>query len=234
MGLGITIGVLKAFEGQEEILRGLRKSFSWANGGLRTAGLPPHEEPEDLNHDSCLSFGMVGYRGILLLRRYAAYLWDAQKVAPHRTREPGPADDPVLRGYLATCDWQVGAGGARLFRSPPGHGPSFDHLVFHGEDHGLYLPVRCDEVLLLATVGGTLTDSVGSSFALKKECRLLAMALEIPEGMDPESEELHAVAEEPEDRGPPWRRFGMEALTCVQLLAAARRSIETRAAVVFH
>jgi hypothetical protein len=234
MGLGITVGVLKAFEGQDEILNGMRRTFAWANGGLRTAGLPQHAEPEDLNHDSCLSFGTVGYRGLHHLRRYAAYLWDAQKPTPHRTRDPGPEDDPVLRAYAATCDWQVGSGGCRLFHSPPGHGPSSDHLVFHADARGLYLPIRFDEVLLLATVGGTLTDAVGSSFALKKECKLLAMALEIPDGIDPESEELLQAAEESADKGPAWRRFGLEALTCVQLLAAARRSVETRAAVVFH
>lgn len=234
MGLGITVGVLKAFEGQDEVVKNMRRTFAWVNGGLRAAGLPEHAEPEDLNHDSCLSFGMVGYRGLHHLRRFAAFLWDGQKPTPHRTREPGAEDDPVLKAYASTCDWQVGKDGHGFFRSPPGHGPASDHLVFHGDARGLYLPIRFDQVLLLPTVGGTLTDSVGSSFALKKECKLLAMALELPDGIDPDGEELLQAAEEPAEKGPAWRRFGLEALTCVQLLAAARRSVETRAAVVFH
>jgi hypothetical protein len=234
MGLGITVGVLKAFEGQEQVIADMRRTFAWANGGLRSAGLPEHVEPEDLAHDDCLSFGMVGYRGLHHLRRFAAFLWDGKKPTPLRGRGTAAEDDPVLRTYRATCDWQVGLKEPAFFRSPPGHGPGSDHLVFHGEARGLYLPVRFDQVLLMPTLGGTLTDSVGSSFALKRECRLLAMALDLPDHLDPEHEELHKVAEEPEDSGPMWRRFGLEALTCVQLLAAARRSIETRAAVVFH
>jgi hypothetical protein len=234
MGLAITVGVLKAFEGQEDVEKGLRRDFGWANGCLRAAGLPEHAEPEDLNHDSCLSFAMVGYRGLHHLRRYAAYLRDGRMPAPHRTREPGAEEDPVLKAYLSTCDWHVDAAGFQLFRSPLGHGPSFDHLVFHGDARGMYVPLRFDEVLLTPTPGGTLTEAIGSSFRLKKECRLLAEALELPLHLDPNGDILQEAAREPSEEGPAWRRFGVEALACAQLLAAARRSIETRAAVVFH
>jgi hypothetical protein len=64
----------------------------------------------------------------------------------------------------------------------------------------------------------------------------LVAVLAVPADLDPESEELLTVAEEQglgAGRGPMWRRHAAASFTCLQLIRACTRSIETGAPLVF-
>jgi hypothetical protein len=121
------------------------------------------------------------------------------------------------------------AGKRRLFRKSPQFDRRFDHLLVHSDAEGFYVPVEFDEVLFSDGVPGTM---LGSSQALSRECEELAQALGVPADLDPESEELWSASEE-QGAGDGWRQYGVESFTCVRLLAAARESVQRRAAVVF-
>jgi hypothetical protein len=71
--------------------------------------------------------------------------------------------------------------------------------------------------------------------ALQKECARLAVALEIPEGLDPEASEVWEAAS---PQGYPsasrWREYGIETFTCLRLLRACDIALESGCAIVFH
>jgi hypothetical protein len=67
---------------------------------------------------------------------------------------------------------------------------------------------------------------------LLRECERLATVLGIPPDVTPESDELVDAAES-QGQGKGYLRYGQEVFACVQLREAARRSVETGAAIVF-
>jgi hypothetical protein len=67
---------------------------------------------------------------------------------------------------------------------------------------------------------------------LLRECERLATVLGIPPDVVPESDELVEAAEA-QGEGEGYLRYGQEVFACVQLREAARRSVETGAAIVF-
>jgi hypothetical protein len=73
---------------------------------------------------------------------------------------------------------------------------------------------------------------IGSSPVLLRECERLAKVLGIPAEVTPESDELIEAAES-QGEGTGYLRYGQEVFACIQLREAARRSVETGAAIVF-
>jgi hypothetical protein len=73
---------------------------------------------------------------------------------------------------------------------------------------------------------------IGSSQALLAELTRVARALGLPPDLDPASDEAFEAAEN-QGRGESWKAYGVESLTCLQLQAAARASVERQAAIVF-
>ena len=77
------------------------------------------------------------------------------------------------------------------------------------------------------------------SYALLRECRELAQALEIPEGVSFDDAAVSLAAESQvegagEDEGSAkWERYGVESYTCLALIKACEASAETGAAIVF-
>jgi hypothetical protein len=121
-----------------------------------------------------------------------------------------------------------------LFSSPEDVGGRFDHLVFHSDADGYYLPIVMDGVLVTWQEGDEYSKAVGSSQTLMQECEALAEAMGLPLDLDPESEEVWNAADDRRPDASGWERFGIEAFTCIRLYHAARVSNATGAAVVFH
>ncbi len=106
----------------------------------------------------------------------------------------------------------------------------FDHLIHHSDCEGYYVPVEFGPVLVDEELSG---GALGSSVRLLAELRALAEALGLPEGLDPDGPEVEGALEG-EDAGPePWRRYGTESFICLQLMRAARHSVETGAVMAF-
>lgn len=232
MGLAISVGVLAEVSDDREGAKFERRRFKHLNKWLRRAGLPKHAEPKDLSE--VLSYDGLGYTGLHCLRRFAATIWARNEWPLPLESGEQAANDPVLKQLSLTCDWSLGKNGFRMFRSPAGHGPSFDHLVFHSDCDGVYLPCVGAEVLLAPSQQKGEVEAVGSSRELERECKELARILEIPETADPEDEQLWRVSDNPASTGAPWQRYGMEAFVCLRLLRAAEQSLRTGAAIVFH
>ncbi len=224
MGLALCVGVpseiresdpeyVAYFEGQVEAINGVLESF----------GLPPHSEPFDLDDGRTFECDMVGYSGLHYLRRLAAHLALGKELPA--AGDDGAASDPVLHDYYKIFDASFARGRAS--------GMPFQHLIVHGDAEGYYLPVEFEDVIIpdpsLEIAGGML----GSSHALLRECRELARALELPEGLSLEDDAVFEAVETQGEGETKWERYGVETYTCLALIEACEASVETGAAIVF-
>jgi len=179
---------------------------------LVEAGLLPHEEPDTGEFGVC-SGQMLGYSGLHYLRRVAAYIGLGREIPG-----PGgdnPADDPVLVEYYDHL------------------APGFEHLVMHSDAEGFYVPQDFKDVIYPSEELDVAGGIVGSSVRLLSECKRLAAWLEMPEGLDPESDEIWNAVGSPDPDGPKWKRYGKESFACIHLMRAAEASIDSGAAIVF-
>lgn len=189
---------------------GMYESLSRA---LQVAGLPPHIEPSGFEEEPAFSCQMWGYSGIHYLRRLAAYL--GQHLDVPGPAESDPAEDPVLADYYDL--WA----------------PGFEHLVLHSDAEGFYSPQDFESVIFPEEEISLPGGMVGSAPRLLQECLRLASWLELPPDLDPESEEVWEAAELQQQSGPKWKQYGIESFTCLRLIAAARASVSSGAALVF-
>ena len=221
MGLSLEVGILADLvKNDEEGAAHYRKVFERLNRYLATQGLAPHREPEQ---GKVWSTSMYGYAGLHYLRRIAAHLDYNGKLPPPGER--GAANDPVLERYFKDFE-------SRLIIAQPRE-RRFDHLIIHSDAEGYYLPQDFAAVLFPGPDYAIAGGMIGSSHRLLAECQRLAKALEVPADLDPEGEELWQATEHQGAARSGWQRYGIESYTCVRLLLAAERSIETGAAVVF-
>jgi hypothetical protein len=228
MGLNAIVGILAEAAPSER--NAFRSQFKRLNSFLKAAGLPPHDEPLRVARPLPLSYEMFGYSGIHYLRRLAAHVSVGKKLTPN-PKGRDPTKDPVLKAYNSDCDWTVGRTGTRFFRSRSLRARRFDHLLFHSDAGGFYLPRSLRGVLLMWSPGDVYTNAVGSAQMLLVECEALADAIGLPLGLDPEGDELWEASDSPGKKG--WKRFGLEAFVCLRLYRLAHFSMQSGAAVVF-
>lgn len=224
MGVAICVGTpAEVREGDPEYVEFFRGQLAAVNDVLEAFGLPAHAEPFDLEDERTFECELPGDSGLHYLRRLAAHL--ALKGEPPPPGDEDAADDPVLNDYYKIFDASFTQGKAG--------GMPFQHLLIHGDAEGYYLPVEFEDVLVpdasLEIAGGV----IGSSQALLRECRELAQALEIPEGLSPEDEALWEAADNQGGGETKWETYGVESFACVCLMRACETSVETGAAVVF-
>jgi hypothetical protein len=230
MGLTLVVGALAdLLEQDAEGAAYLESQFAAVNQALAAAGLPAHTEPRTLAADRRWSGDMYGYSGVHYLRRIAAHVAAGRSLP--RPGDDGASDDPVLDAYFAVVDGRAPSLFGRMLGRPrPAR--AFDHLIVHSDAEGYYLPFEFREVVIpdadLEIDGGM----IGSSPMLLRECERLASVLGIPPDVVPESDELVEAAEA-QGEGEGYLRYGQEVFACVQLREAARRSVETGAAIVF-
>jgi hypothetical protein len=173
---------------------------------------------------------MWGYSGLHHLRRIAAH-------AAFGLPRPDPvagdaANDSVLKRYYREVTRSPGLM-SRLIRLSRGRALGYQHLIVHSDAEGYYVPQDFAEVIFpdhsLAIPGGM----IGSVLRLREECRAMAELLEIPDGLDPESDDVLNAAEDPASGTTTWQRYGIESFSCVRLLAACDASVKSGATIVF-
>lgn len=238
MGLDIAVGLLSELEAEDpegaDYHRGVIASL---NEVLAEAGLPPHSEPVGLPAEQTYSAQMWGYGGLHHVRRLAAHMALKGQLPPPCGYEEA-SNDPVLQDfYIQHERFRAGrsrSGFLALFHKAP-EKPPFEHLILHSDAEGFYLPRGLESVVFdyaePQRIG--LGAMIGSSLALFDECKSLAAALALPEGVDPESDEVWENAESPPSEGEPWQRFGVETFVLTRLLYACALSHRTGAAIVF-
>jgi hypothetical protein len=210
-------------EDDPEYAEYFERQMEAVNDVLESFGLPPHAEPLDLEDERTYECEMPGHSGLHYLRRLAAHLALKGELPP--PGDEAAASDPVLNDYYRIFDASFAQGKAAEM--------PFQHLIVHGDAEGYYLPVEFEEVIIpdasLEIAGGML----GSSHALLRECRELAQALELPEGLSAEDEAFDEAFDAQGEGEAKWERYRVESYTCLGLLRACEASTETGAAVVF-
>jgi hypothetical protein len=231
LGLSLSVGYLAdVTSGDPEGSIEVSSYFARLNKALVAAGCKPHREPVELDESLWFSCDMWGYSGLHHLRRIAAYAaLDPPMPLPVAK---GATDDPVLKRYYAEVTQSPGLI-ARLFRSRSGNSLRFQHLIVHSDAEGYYVPQDFPKVIFPAESLKIPGAMIGSVPRLHEECKALAKLLEIPDGLDAESDEVLEAAENPESGAVHWQRYGIESFSCIRLLAACEASLNTGAAIVF-
>lgn len=230
MGLTVVVGILADLQGSDdEGLEHYRAQFDAVNRALDAEGLPPHREPESLK--SSYSEDMVGYSALHHLRLVAAYSWRGKGLPPAGLDDP--SQDPVVVEYNETMagrkqpfHWTI------LGRGLP-KSPRYDHLMFHSDAEGYYLPQDFAEVIFPGDDLEIAGAMIGSASQLQKECTALARLLGIPADLDGDDDDLHAAIQKPARDGPPWKAHAIATHACLKLQAACAFSLANRSAIVF-
>jgi hypothetical protein len=204
--------------------------FTRLNEALAAAGHKSHREPVELDESVRFSCDMWGYSGLHHLRRIAAHAALGLPMPP--PVEKGATDDAVLKRYYSEVTRRPNFV-ARLFRSRSRDSLRFQHLIVHSDAEGYYVPQDFYKVIFPAENLKIPGAMIGSVPRLQEECRALAELLEIPDGLDAESDEVLEAAENPESGAAHWQRYGIESFSCIRLLAACQASLNTGAAIVF-
>lgn len=231
MGLSLSVGYLaEVVGGDPEGSPEVSGYFARLNEALVEAGYKPHREPVELDESLRFSCDMWGYSGLHHLRRIAAYAALDLPMPPPVAK--GATDDPVLKRYYTEVT-QSPSLVSRLFRSRSGDSLRYQHLIVHSDAEGYYVPQDFPRVIFPAESLKIPGAMIGSVLRLHQECRALAKLLEIPDGLDAESDDVLEAAENPGSGAVHWQRYGIESFSCIRLLAACEASLNTGAAIVF-
>lgn len=231
MGLSLSVGYLAdVLSGDPEGSAEVSSYFVRLNEALVAAGYKLHREPVELDESLCFSCDMWGYSGLHHLRRIAAYAARGLPLPPPVAE--GATDDPVPKRYYTEVTRPPNLA-ARLWRSRSGDSLRYQHLIVHSDAEGFYVPQDFLKVIFPADSLKIPGAMIGSVQRLQAECRALAKLLEIPEGLDIESDEVLEAAEDPASFTVRWQRYGVESFSCIRLLAACQASLNTGAAIVF-
>ena len=229
MGLGLEVGILADLrendpEGYEHTLN----QFKDLNKYLGKVGLPTHHEPENGEVWSC---EMYGYSGLHYLRRIAAHI-DLFGSLPLPGNDTS-SKDVALQNYFKKFFGKDTGFFAKLFPASSKYKFKFNHLILHSDAEGFYLPIDFEKVLFPDSELGISGGMIGSTIKLLQECERLATALEIPSHIDENSDELYEAANSQGESQIKWKKYGVESFTCVRLMAACKKSLESGAAIIF-
>lgn len=223
MGLSVYVGMLAdAKEYDPDAYQWYKSDFQQINEFLQDVGLPEHNEPDDCE---TWNVDMYGYSGLHLLRRLAAHLHLEGELPGPGTE--GSSDDRLLKRYYQESS-EENHGTFSYVSSGP-----FDHLIFHGDAEGYYLPVDFEHVFYVPEKPKVPGDLLGSVQQLHKECEVLAEALQIPSEIGVASKALWQAVEDQGKGKATWERYGIETHSCVVLRAACEHALKHNSAVVF-
>ncbi|WP_416464400.1 hypothetical protein [Sphingomonas sp. VDB2] len=237
MGLALNVGWLSqaAREDEEGLASGLDQ-IADLNAVLTESGESPHDEPTDIAEQDTYEAQMWGYAGLHAVRRLAAYHALTGQLPPPCAYEDF-ADDPLLLKFYAdhSADLDKSRRGffSRLFGKKPKADLPFAHLIMHSDSEGFYLPRLMDKVVfdMANPPRDGLGGMVGSSVHLLEECLLLAHWIGLPDGIDPECDDVVDAAEAPGGAG--WRMYGIEAFCLIRLVEGCRASIRHKGTLLF-
>jgi hypothetical protein len=238
MGLTLAVGLFaQNLAEDEEDAEALSEPFRHLDEVLAEAGFVTHSEPTSLPHEEYFEAQMWGYGGLHALRRLAAYVAIEGRL-PEPVEYGAWTDDPVYQDFCKAHERYaqnpLSRGFLGMFRKKivP---PPFQHLVMHSDAEGFYVPQEFADVIVdwSQPERPGLGMMVGSSHRLLEECQTLAKWLQLPSNFDPEADEFLELVGEMRADGEPWQILSVEAHSAANLIAAARASVRTGAAIQF-
>lgn len=238
MGLDVTVGVSALVEEDPEMEEFFRENLETMNKWLAAAGLQVHSEKNLPEEEEPVELQMWGYGGLHRLRRLAALL-RAGKPLTSLPRDDDGDEDKTLVAYYAEGNKFVvpevlDGKTVVLMNTPEENGHNFDHLVFHSDCDGFYVPVEFKQVVIGKEGAESEYDYLGSSFALAHECEAIAKAIGLPLDLDPDGDEIWRAADAGDLKADGWKKFGIEAFMCLRLYHAAKVSAERNQVLLFH
>lgn len=239
MGLTVAVGLYAQNLAENDADTAfLNEPFDMLNAVLAEQDMSRHDEPPAIPNDRYFEAQMWGYGGLHALRRLAAFHSLQGRLPPPSTSYDSYAADPVAaqfaqlhHHYLLNRDKRKFLG---IFGGPPPR-PKFQHLVLHSDAEGFYLPRRFDDVIVDFSEPQRpgLGMMIGSSAVLLDECSELANMLDLPAGLDVESDAFLDLMETPNFDGPLWQRYPVEAHSLANLRAACKASLDLGAVIQF-
>lgn len=235
MGLNVVVGIrnqISMDDPDDEAMSEFRADVESVNRALVDSALKPWDEPQ-VNDGDGVDFELFGFTGVHALRRIAAHLELTGAIPQPDEDDDDAADDPGLQAVYdrGPRHWVTPTPtGPDLTGTPEDADDAFDHLIHHSDADGVYVPVDFRPVVMDERAYG---GYIGSSHRLLDECLRVAVALQIPLDLDPDSDEVWDAADGTLEGAKGWQRYGVETYTCLRLIDAARRSIATGAAIFF-
>lgn len=219
VGFKITVGILRQLKCSGDIDRFNYFSviFQRLNQALVSEGHSSYSEPSHTNG----VFWTVGMEhiGLYYLKRMAAHIALYEELPQPVYSQSFNADESYYT-YIDT----LGLSAENL---------RFDHLVFHSDCLGFYLPVDFETVIFPDIQLEIPGDMIGSSYRLRDECRIIAKYLELESEFRFQPDQFLKACEHPEG-GALWQRYPVESYVCIVLYQASLKSIQSGAAIVFH
>jgi hypothetical protein len=239
MGLGITVGILAdLLEHDEEGAEWISEQLYDVNKLLQKEGLQQHVEPTNCE---VWSVDGYGYSGLHALREVAGFFWKGIPISKtnmltgnDRTNSDILFDAaiPQLMGEKSGGFFARILGKKTLNANLP-----FLHLVCHSDAEGFYVPVDFP-VPITPKVIRDETASIwplGSVQQLNQELDVLIHTLEIPIGMNSQSDELFDAIESKErsKNDSLWHAQPIASYSALILKEACVASLKTGAAISF-
>jgi len=236
MGVNVVVGIrhqISMDDPDDEAVTEFAADLFSVRQALVDCALPVWEEPE-VGSAEVVDFELFGEAGVHALRRVAAHLQTYAILPPPDEDDDDAADDETLQVVYDEGPryWVQPKQGEQpaVHGHPNDASEAYDHLIHHSDADGCYVPVEFAPVIVDERAYG---GYVGSAHRLLEECLRLAVALQIPLDLDPDSDEVWDAADGTLEGAKGWQRYGVETYTCLRLIDAARRSIETGAAIFF-
>jgi hypothetical protein len=228
MGLYVDVGQLARCVAAKDrdAVRRVKRKLKKLNEALKDVRLNEHHEPEDLKGKEPWGCKIAGLYWLTPLRRLAAHAWVSAVEYDRDVFETWPApwqddgingpEDPVLASYYTE--------GRSLF----------DHLMYHDETKGYYVPSDFYEPIYpAAELREDVGEQIGSTYGLRDDCEAVANMIGLPPDLDPTSKCFRDATSSAAKLGDGWWNYPTEAYVCLQLITACRKSIELGSVITF-
>jgi hypothetical protein len=216
MGLVVSVGFSERDIKDEAFIEKVPADLKAINVALKAAGVKSHKEKLPLPREKTWQAEIGSYSSLHYLRRFAAVLAVTSEIPAPLAKNKSPTETGEILRY-----WDL-AGVEEM--------ESFDHLMFHSDADGYYVPIEFPTVLKMP---GT-DDGLGSSIRLKQECENLAAHLEFPLPCDIDFDDdvlWKKMTKAAKDKV--WSKYPTEAFVCAVLHTACERSIQNKALIWF-
>jgi hypothetical protein len=245
MGLTIAVGLLadEINAGEDGDTEFLQENLERLNSVLKRAGLSPHHEPIEIAQNETFSADLIGYNGLHMVRRLAAYrtLADVLPTPIPYSSEEDPEASTYYKLHKSYCAKPPNGFLAKLFGARPSKPvrPPFRHLMFHSDAEGFYVPQAFEDVIFAHdNPNDGLGGMVGSSYGLLEECLQLAAGISLPANFDPEAHDLEDAINGRGGayqgaNGQTWGLYPVEAYCLGQLILGCQASIKNKAVLAF-
>lgn len=217
MGLVVSVGFSERDIKDEAFIEKVPADLKAINVALKAAGVKSHKEKLPLPREKTWQAVIGSYRSLHFLRRFAAVLAVTGKIPDPLPKKKNPTETGDVDLY-----WNLRQADDVVFQ--------FDHLMFHSDADGYYVPVDFPTVLKMPETD----EGFGSSVRLQQECETLAEHLEFPLPFDIDFDDdvlWKKMTKAAKDKV--WSKYQTEAFVCAVLHTACERSIQNKAVIAF-